>query len=199
MRGITGFSGRQLATLLALVGLVALLVPVGARAAGQLVTITDADSLNEAVVDSNGSLQVTNGKLPLSVRDVGQKPTPYRATSATGCGGPTCTEFFPPTPGGRRWEVLSISAMVIQEDADRAYARCFIEGAAIGQFFVLVPMQQIDSHPNGILHNVKTFGGIVSTDFVVPAGQNLACRFLFQGGTGPSANNQVAASGYLLP
>ena len=94
--------------------------------------------------------------------------------------------------------MLTISATVDREDVDRAYARCTTEGFAIGQTFVLVPMEQIDSRPNGVLHNVRTFGGTVSTDFVVPADQGLRCRFAFQGGSGPESNDQVSASGYLI-
>jgi hypothetical protein len=195
MQRITGFSGRQIATMAAMVGILAVLLPVGARAAGALVTITDPSGTNEAMVDANGSLQVTNGKDPLDVRDVSR--TPYQAASSTTCpGSGRCTEVF--APAGSSWQVLSISATVDREDIDRAYARCTTDGFAIGQTFVLVPMQQVDSRPNGLLHNVRTFGGIVSTDFVVPADRTLRCRFAYQGGSGPESNDQVSASGYLL-
>jgi hypothetical protein len=195
MHRITGFTGRQIATLAALVGMLALLLPVGARAAGSLVTITDPSSTNEAMVDANGSLQVTNGKDPIDVLD---SRIPYQAASSSVCPpSGRCTEVFPPADSS--WEVVSISASVDREDIDRAYARCTTAGFAIGESFVLVPMEQIDSHPNGVLHNVRTFGGIVSTDFVVPAGHGLRCRFAYQGGSGPESNDQVSASGFLIP
>ena len=195
MQRITGFSGRQIATLMALVGMLALLLPVGARAAGSLVTITDPSGTNQAMVDANGSLQVTNGKDPIDVRDVSR--TPYQAASSTTCpGSGRCTEVFPTADSD--WQVLSISASVDREDIDRAYARCTSVGFAVGETFVLVAMEQIDSRPNGILHNVRTFGGTMSTDFVVPAGHTLRCRFAYQGGSGPESNDQVSASGYLI-
>jgi hypothetical protein len=196
MQRITGFSGRQIATLAAMVGLLALLLPIGARAAGSLVTITDPSGTNEAMVDANGSLQVITGKDPLDVRDVSR--TPYQAASSTTCpsGSGRCTESF--APAGSDWQVLSISASVDRQDIDRAYARCTTAGFAIGESFVLVPMEQIDSRPNGLLHNIRTFGGIVSTDFVVPADHTLRCRFAYQGGSGPEENDQVSASGYLI-
>jgi hypothetical protein len=196
MHRLTGFTGRQIATLATLIGLLALLLPVGARAATQLVTITDAGSTHDANVDANGSLQVTNGKLPLAVRDTSR--VPYQSFAPPNCSGSgNCIEYFP--PAGSNWEVLSISVSVIREDLDRAYAKCSDTGLAIGDTFVLVPMEQIDSTPDGPFHNHRTFGGTVSTDYVVPAGHTLRCQFRFQGGSGPEANDEVSASGFLIP
>jgi hypothetical protein len=59
----TGFTFRQLVTLVLVMAAVALLVPVGARAAGTLVSIVDPSTGNKARVDAQGRLSV--GTLPV--------------------------------------------------------------------------------------------------------------------------------------
>ena len=206
MRRITGFTGRQVASLLALVGLLALLVPVGARATEGMVSIIDAETLSPARVDDNGSLQVTlGGKGPVSVREVSQRPVPFTRTAGTETGGTRCSletrycgmNFVPPASGGR-WVVLSISAHLERHDVDRAWASCALNSAlAIGT--VEFQLDLLDSVPDSLLHNTKTFGGAQSTNLAVPAGGGLSCAVHFQGGSGVVREASVTISGNVLP
>jgi hypothetical protein len=59
----TGFTFRQLVTLVLVMAAVSLLAPVGARAAGTLVSIVDPSTGNKARVDAQGRLSV--GTLPV--------------------------------------------------------------------------------------------------------------------------------------
>src|SRR5262249_36958511 len=79
---------RQFALVLAAVTWFALLLPVGARATGQLVTLVDPTSSNKAVVDATGALRVAEYNVPgrallMKKVDVGIAPGMHSSDPAT--------------------------------------------------------------------------------------------------------------------
>jgi hypothetical protein len=126
--GARGFSGRQVIAIAVAVAVSALLVPVGARAAGSFVTIQDEGTADTAIVDANGSLHVTNGKVPIEVDGVvgsfpSEPPTPIVVSTVLHFRrGDTPLPIFPhPFAAGRTIHVSSLTISSIGHDVDATY------------------------------------------------------------------------------
>ena len=195
MPRLTGFTGRQIATLLAMVGLLAVVLPIGARAAGQLVTITDSTSTNQANVDSNGSLQVANAKgVPLAVAGtvtVGNTPRLYQRTAVAHFVNRIANLTFPELPAGKTLVVQSVAVMVHTRDFDRALLQCEMH-AAVGGFDFELPLRKTtDIFSNGADE------WNVTQEVTAYASGSPGCRLF--GNANTNALAELSIAGYLTP
>lgn len=114
MRRITGFSTRQLASIVVAICACALLVPTAASAiTGSLVTIADpATPSHKARVDSTGHLLVSDGSGPLTIDGAAQlaaPSSPFTATATLNVTGPTAV-LLAQRRGKQRLAITSITA-----------------------------------------------------------------------------------------
>jgi hypothetical protein len=143
---MTGFSRRQLVTIVAALALAVVLVPVGASAAGQLFSIVDPQTGSKARVDA-GRLRVGDGSGPLTVDGVtalAAPAQPFNSTVTVRATGPEA-QLVVQRRGRRALAITSITAFNSQTSQVVRY-RSFVVGSST---FVCPPA------PDGIASNAR--------------------------------------------
>jgi hypothetical protein len=185
------FTGRQVTAMVTTVLVAIVLAPLGAKAAGSLVTIVDGTTTQTATVDPNGSLQVTNGKVPLDVvvRNSAFQPvqvrgvddnSPYQSSGSVSFENGTSAEmqFRIVFPGTR----LVIEGIMLNArgNFDRGMAVCTSVGGStpVGMrpFRLNLPLERVNAFDFG---GPNLFAANVAIRAYAPSESQVTCTFQF--------------------
>jgi len=101
---------RQFVMVVGAVTWFAVLVPIGARATGQLVTVVDATTSTKAHVDADGKLRVGDGSGRITVDGtVGSYPAPADQSVGALVNGPGEKPIAGPLPANRKIAITSLT------------------------------------------------------------------------------------------